>query len=293
MINENNSNLRLNEEGQQILNKRLQQESFKKEFALVFLGDTHIGKQCKNDLDCSLMYTRLLEAIQRNEDESHNILAIIHGGDGTHRGGQHLEEFAYLTRHALGWDLPGDNRIPLLMNVGNHEYINDPTGSQYEQWIADPVPWQSYWFDQLKSGVILLNSGMNDRGGLPDNQLARTLKIIDNEIANHRGYQVVIDMHIPPSIGPQALRCLALNYADTCKFKQLLRRYPKRIAAVVSHHRHWAKMTDKPFLFHGHTPLYISAYGGHCDCPRFSCLKLTFRRHSGSGWKQSSQLIRL
>jgi len=285
--------LRLNEEAEQILAQRMQQPAFKERFALVFLGDTHIGKECKNDIDNSLMYTRLLQSVGRNQEHEDDILAIIHGGDGTHRGGQHLEQFTHLTRHALNWDLPDVTHIPLFMNLGNHEYIDDQEAEQYSRFIADPVPMQSIWFNDIRWGVVLLNTGMNDRGYLPEDRFSQALTMIEQEIARHRGYQLVIDMHIPPSLGRQAFRYLALNYCYTRKFKQLLKRYPKTIAAVVSHHRHWAKMTSQPYRWEGRTPLFISAYGGHCDCPRFSCLKLTFQRQAGGQWAMRSQLLQL
>ncbi|MGE5455443.1 MAG: metallophosphoesterase family protein [Methylocystaceae bacterium] len=293
MPTEKTADLRLNEQASQIVASRQGRLTFKERFALVFLGDTHIGKQCNNDIDCSLMYTRLLQSVLSNQIETRDILAIIHGGDGTHRGGQHLEEFVYLTRHALNWDLPDENYIPLFMNIGNHEYMGDPDGEQYRQWVADPLPLQSTWFDDLRWGVVLLNTGMNDRGYLPEGQFAKALSTIEQLIESHRGYQLIIDMHIPPAIGFNARRYLVLNHRDTKAFKQLLQRYPKSIAAVVSHHRHWAKMTDQPYRFRGRTPCFISAYGGHCDCPRFSCLKLFFERQPGGGWVLSSQLLHL
>jgi len=283
--------LRLNEEARLLLAERLQEPTLANQFALVFLGDTHIGKQCRNDIDSSLMYTRLLQSFLHNQEVDKDILTIIHGGDGTHRGGQHLEQFAYLTRQGLRWDFPEEKHIPLFMNLGNHEYIHDPEGKQYQQFIGEVKPVEFYWLDELRWGIILLNTGMNNRGYLPGDEFNQALATIARELKTHRGYQVVIDMHIPPSVGRQAYRLLALNYGYTRKFKQLLRTYPKSIAAVISHHRHWAVMSPKPYRVWGRTSFYISAYGGHCDCPRFSGLKLTFQRQSGGEWKLSNQLL--
>lgn len=285
--------MRLNDEAGMLLEKRLQELGTADRFALIFLGDTHIGKQCHNDIDSSLMYTRLLQEFQRNQQAENDILAIIHGGDGTHRGGQHLEQFAYLTRQALRWDFPEEKHIPLFMNLGNHEYINDRRAEQYGRFIGEVKPVQFIWLDQLRWGIILLNTGMNNRGYLPDNQFKQALKNIAQELDAHRGYQVIIDMHIPPSVGRQRFRLLALNFRYTREFNQLLRAYPKSIVNVISHHRHWAQMTFRPYYVRGRTQFYISSYGGHCDCPRFSGLKLTCQRQASGEWKQTSQLLLL
>ncbi|MGE5379445.1 MAG: metallophosphoesterase family protein [Methylocystaceae bacterium] len=285
--------MKLNAEAHAFLRKRCELPEFEHGFSLVFIGDTHWGEECKGKAKPGVVYGHLLDRIKRNQLTYHNILAIIHGGDGTNIGEKSLEQFLTATRKSLHYDLAGKDHIPLFMNVGNHEYINDRNLNHYNSLVGDGLHVEEIWMRPQKTCLLLLNTGGPNRDGhfVDKQHFSEQLQAAGAIIKAHPLYQFVIDMHIPPAFGPHRGKSHALNSEYTEQFTDFLNQYLKRVAAVVTHHRHCFNPSAIPYRYRGQVPVYLTAYAGHCDCPNLNGLKITYSDNKQGGWRTKISLV--
>jgi hypothetical protein len=278
------------------LTSRISESRFSERFSLAFMGDTHIGKSCRcNEVNPAKEYVRLLHEVLVGDTRSRDTLCIIHGGDATHVGRPHLTEFVQETKRVLGYGrLPQKDQVPFFLNIGNHEYIDDTEGNAYRDLVGNPGDAQYIWLNPQRTCIILLDTGLGNRGGFPDNsRFQAQLDTAASIITQHPDYHFVIDMHIPPAVGPYRCTILVLNKIFTRQFNTFLGQHPNRIAAVVTHHRHFVAPSARPYCRLAGVPLFITAHAGHCDFPRLACLKLTFVDHPYYGWSIRPSLISL
>lgn len=287
------SQAKLNDESYSLLRRRREDPLYQNEFSLIFIGDSHVGQECSSGAAPEVLYLRLLERIRANERKYRNILAIFHGGDGTHRGKKHLEEFIAATRYGLDYDVSSEDRIPLFMNVGNHEYINDPELKNYNALVGNGNYIQEIWLRPQNTSVLFLNTGgPNSDGFFKDpHHFANELTAMGAIIKAHPHYRFIIDMHIPPAVGPHKGKSHALNKDYTAQFTKFLKSYLNRVALVVVHHRHCVQPSRIGYLFQGKVPIYLTAFAGHCDCLRLSALKITYSRNSQGVWKVKTSIF--
>lgn len=284
--------VRLNESSRSLLSVRQQSERFARRFSLVFMGDTHIGKICcLNDIVPENEYRRLLSVVLG--DGSDDILCIVHGGDATDRGEENLKRFLKVTKSFLSFK-SRHGIIPFFLNIGNHEYLDDPEGEAYRLLVCDPGQVQYIWLDSQRFGLALLDTGTGDRGGFENaKRFSDQLLELETEMRKKPDYLFIIDMHIPPAWGWGRLMPLGLNNRDTREFLHFLNRNPEQIMAVITHHRHWLIPSCSPQFYQKRIPVFVTAHAGHCDFPRLASLRLTFSRVSSAGWEMKPSLIRV
>ncbi|MGE5450083.1 MAG: metallophosphoesterase family protein [Methanomassiliicoccales archaeon] len=285
--------MKLNDEAYLYLRVRREEPKYQGEFSLVFVGDSHLGQKCINSIKPEVMYEMLLKRIVNNQNKYGNILAIIHGGDATHSGKEQLERFITVTRNQLAYNQSGSNPIPLFMNVGNHEYQKDPLLYNYNSLVSNGRYVDEIWLRPQNACVLLLNTGGPDSDGhfTEEQQFPDQLAAMEAIIKAHPHYRFIIDMHIPPAIGPHKGKSHALKPKYSDQFIAFLNRYLQRVAAVVTHHRHCIHPSSLAYYYRGKVPIYITAFAGHCDCARLNGLKLTYTCNQQGIWKAKSSLL--
>lgn len=284
---------KLNDEAYDLLRERRMDPRFQHEFSLIFVGDSHFGQDCSSGIPPEAMYRLLLERIRKHEKKYGKTLAIIHGGDGTHGGRKHLEKFIAVTRHALNYDASVEARIPIFMNVGNQEYINDPHLKNYNTLVGNGNHVEEIWLRPQNTCVLMLNTGGPESDGCSEDneRFFEQVQAMEAIIKSHPHYRFLIDMHIPPAIGPHKGKIHALNNEYTALFVQFLNNNLNRITAVVTHHRHGLRPTSSPYWYQGKIPIYLTAYGGNCDGPGPNALNMTHFRNAKGIWRVKTSII--
>lgn len=289
----------LNDESKIYINAVSKKLRNKKEFAIIFMGDTHVGQENiktsstnqHNDDKCIDNYGKLLSLSTR---EQGNIMCIVHGGDAVHYGRKNLEKFVSTTKKILKYSSrhkSNKDKIPFFMNIGNHEYkISDDYHSKktglenYLQIIGEDNDIIIMKYQRL--GVVLLNTGSGTNGKFENmDHFQEELNTLGEKImekaADDESYRFIIDMHIPPRIESiqasskcKGTRTHSLNEKWNEQFTEFLEQYGEYILAVVSHHRHLccqAKSKINGYQCRKNNkfiPVFITAQAGNCDCLR-------------------------
>ncbi|HEX2952574.1 MAG TPA: hypothetical protein VHR47_01155 [Bacillota bacterium] len=115
---------KLNDEAHDILVNRRNDlvNKFKTEFAVVFMGDTHIGM---NDGNNQLYYQKVLNRVVVQEKKDKNIIAAFDGGDLADTDNMTLMQTFKSTTESILFKKNSGDKIPLFGNIGNHEYIHN------------------------------------------------------------------------------------------------------------------------------------------------------------------------
>lgn len=276
---------KLNESGNIILKSKRQKFVNGQNFAIAFLGDSHIGRtDCKCGTNCPEdRYTTLLKKIRNMK----GIYTIIHGGDASDYGNNVLNKFVSDTKKILKYNsttVKDEDKTPLFANIGNHDYklgkapskgvdIND-----YHKLIGKDNAIVKL-FGSVKGpkvAIVLLNTGYSNSGQLTnglkfEDQLNDLAKRMGDIIKKHSSVRFIIDMHIPPRIPNQLTGTHVLNPAFNNAFRRFLKKHPARILAIVTHHKHGnVQSTAYHYIFTNNgkkynIPVYLTAQGGHCD----------------------------
>lgn len=265
-------NIRLNDLGNIILNYRCMEERFKEKFSIIFMGDTHVDKICKEDKITNLeKYCYILEKAK----ECENVLCIIHGGDGTNNGSEEgLIKFVNKTKEILYGKNTDKEYIPFFMNIGNHEYTKSTLGEiNYIELIGKTN--EIINLKPQKLNIILLNTGCKSDGFFnKHNYFKKELHKIGEYINKTDSHvKFLIDMHIPPSIGglkdktdhkktPHSLNCIFTN-----NFNDFIDTYNNKILVTVTHHLHcfYQQNSCIPAAQYNNVSFYLTANAGHCS----------------------------
>lgn len=287
---------KLNDESHDILVERRKAKSgqLKTSFTLLFMGDTHI-QMCGSSN--RKYYQRILKKVLGEK----RVLATYHGGDGAHVDDDHyLLVFKQTTEQYLFKAKQRKNRIPLFMNVGNHEYIGSGSNpiAHYNTLIGNAGRIQTYRLTPNNLPVILeiilLDTGGPGPAGFPpskagifEKEISAINQFIKSETTFYasKGQKVrfIIDMHIPPQVGilgkkpvpPQKPHYLAKPYNK--QFISMLAKNAGKIIAIVTHHRHCmaTRVTYK------NMPFFITTHAGNCTStggmPRLEYLRLRLK----------------
>ncbi|OPJ56142.1 metallophosphoesterase [Clostridium oryzae] len=269
----------LNSDSTSILIKRIQNKSLSspKNFSIIFIGDTHVGKvrsHCNHNEGEN--YKALLKKINKSKNKK-EVIAIIHGGDGCDfpdKGKTNLKDFVDITKSGLEYKniVHENNKIPFFMNVGNHEY-NKKTSSHLKE-FGNLIGKRNYvvkLFDNTNGpmiAVVLLQTGMEVYGGSLGGSKLKTFKDAIEDVEaqmeaiksnnKYKSVKFIIDMHIPPTLPvfnkkiadcsdppPKGKKkahslCIKNDNTDFINFiNRFTKKYKNSILAIVCHHKHW------------------------------------------------------
>lgn len=286
---------KLNDESHDILVERRKARAgqLRTSFALVFMGDTHI-QMCGPGNEQN--YRRVL----RKARKENRLIAIFHGGDGAHVNDDHyLLAFRTATRQELFGAKQRKDRVPLFMNVGNHEYIGSGSNpiAHYNSLVGNAGQIQTYRLtpndQKVILEVILIDTGGPAPNGFPAQKASlfkKQVDAIDRFIRNERQFyssrgqsvRFIIDMHIPPAVGVLGKKPVPpskphyLNKISNKQFLTMVSKHPGQIVAIVTHHRHCTALKDN----YKKTPVFITTHAGQttgCVPTRLEYLRLRLR----------------
>lgn len=274
---------KLNDTSKQQLKHRMSNIYLRKPtvFSIIFLADEHVGMNERPDVICKYeikSYKAILKSINSRDNA---LMAIFSGGDEGDRG-RHLGQFVAITNNFMN---NKSHRIPYFAGIGNHEYKEDPSLSQYKKYVSLKLNDVIMLYDSSfgpKVAVIMLNTGgpandgcLNGKGAILKNSIL--------EIKNSAAYKtvikdkdvkIIIDMHMPPRMnkfkGNPPSHVLCPN--AEALFKNFVNDIGEnRILFIVTHHNHIfiQNKVDSKYFYLNKIPVFLTAQGGNCD-PVFS-----------------------